>query len=230
MHLSRRLPWFTLAIAAVSVGIHCIPGAPEILQFDRTAVENGDVWRWLTAHVTHFDANHLSWDGAALVLLGWSIERKSPSRFALALGLAALLITPAVWLFQPHFETYRGLSGLDSAAFGVLATSLLLRSEVAARATGAIALAGIFAKFVFELATQHTLFAAGDGYAPVPLAHVVGLLSGVVAAIYPAHWLSVARLCEPLRRLVDKSGLFEGRRRQPPARLGPVDAAERAAD
>jgi rhomboid family GlyGly-CTERM serine protease len=190
--MSARIPWLTLALATAAVAIHGIPGAPEALQFERAAMADGAAWRWLTGHLTHFDANHLAWDVCVLMGLGWTCEREARTRCALALALSAPAISGAVWLFQPQFLVYRGLSGIDSAFFGLLAGLLLRRPQREAKIAAVAALLGIAAKSIFEVATSSTLFAEGAGYAPVPLAHLVGLGAGLLAAFAPQRLFAVA--------------------------------------
>jgi len=183
--MPSRIPFLTPVLAAAAVGIHLLPpGVAAALQFDRAAVEAGELWRLVTAHLTHFDGNHLTWDVGVFVALGWGCERRDRRVTAMALGLAALAITLAVWLWQPHFATYRGLSGLACTLFALHATKLLRLGARAPRVVGHIALVGLAAKCLFELATSTTLFASGAGYDPVPLAHLVG---GVAGAVVP--WL-----------------------------------------
>lgn len=77
----------------------------------------------------------------------------------------------------------RGLSGLDCALVGLLAASLLRHGQPLAAGGGVLVLIGFAAKCVFELVTAQTVFATGDGYAPVPLAHLMGLAAGLVASL-----------------------------------------------
>lgn len=180
-----RLPWLTVAVACAAVVLHLLPSSAAWLQFDRTALARGALWRLFTGHLVHFGGNHLAWDVAVFVALGFACERQSRTCCALALAFAAATITPAVWLAQPHFALYRGLSGLDCALFGLLSASFLQHRKPLATALGLIALAGFAAKCLFELTTAQTVFAAGTGYAPVPLAHLIGLLAGCSAAFFP---------------------------------------------
>lgn len=180
--MNPRLPFVTLLIAAASVLIHLSPAATDALQFDRAALAAGEGWRWLTAHLTHFDSNHLGWDVAILVMLGTWCETQSRGRTGLALALAAVAIPAAVAGWQPQFQLYRGLSGLDCALFGLGAASLLRAQERVPVIAGAVALVGFAAKCALEIATGSTVFASGANYAPVPLAHIVGLGAGVIAA------------------------------------------------
>ncbi len=183
-----HVPWLTLALAATSVAVQWIPGVSAALEFNRAAITAGEWWRLVTAHVTHFDGNHLAWDVAVLVALGTVVEPESRARTATALGLAGIAITASVGWWQPQFENYRGLSGLDCALFGVFAGRLLLNASPGARVAGAIGLLGAAAKAAVELKSGATLFAIGATYAPVPLAHLIGLLAGVVTALVGGEW------------------------------------------
>jgi len=179
--MPSRIPWFVPALAAAAVAVHLLPeGVATALQFDRAALAGGAWWRLLTAHLTHFDGNHLAWDVGVFLALGWSCERSAPRTTARALLAAAVAITLGVWASQPQFATYRGLSGLDCTLFALRATDLLRHRETMPRLVGLLALLGLGGKCVFELATGSTLFTRGTGYDPVPLAHLVGAAVGVL--------------------------------------------------
>lgn len=178
----KRIPLLTLGLAAVAIAIHFIPGAAGTLQFDRAAALR-EPWRVCTAHFTHFDTNHLVWDLGVWLVLGAMCERVSRVRFASIVAAASVAIGGAVWWWQPQFQTYRGLSGLDFALFGILAGALVENPQRNARLMGGLALCLALAKCAFELATASTLFANGTGYVPVPLAHLVGLLIGAAPAL-----------------------------------------------
>ncbi len=180
---NHRFPILTVLIAGVAVLVQSWPGAAEALQFERGLRGPGEAWRLVTAHLAHFDWNHLRWDGAVLLALGAVCERESRRRCAAALALAAPAITIAVGLAAPQFATYRGLSGLDCALFGLLSGSLLQREAPLAKLAGSLALMAVLAKSAWEMANGVTLFANGAGYAPVPLAHLVGAVVGFGTAL-----------------------------------------------
>ncbi len=202
--MKPRLPILSVGLAAVAIVVHALPATATALQFDRTAIAGGEMWRLLTGHVVHFDANHLLWDGTMMVILGAACERQSHRRTAAALALAATAIDAAVWWLQPQFAIYRGLSGLASALFGLLGGLLLQRGRPVPTIAGALALAGFAAKSAFELATAQTVFASGNGYAPVPLAHLVGLAAGLIAALsrpaQSARSTTMSSACNPQKR------------------------------
>lgn len=179
--MPSRIPLLVPALAAAAVAIHLLPaGVAAALQFDRDALAGGAWWRLATAHLTHFDGNHLAWDVGVFLALGWAGERAAPRTTARALLAAAVAITLAVWAWQPQFAIYRGLSGLDCTLFALVATDLLRQRRAAPRLIGLLALLGLGGKCLLELATGATVFARGTGYDPVPLAHLVGATVGVV--------------------------------------------------
>lgn len=193
----KRLPWFTLGFSALTLAVHFAPALGNVLQFDRAAVAHGQVWRFFTAHLTHFGDDHLRWDLLAFVVLGSLAEGISRTAFLTTLGAAAPIITAGVWASQPQFATYRGLSGIDSALFGVVVASLFVAGwrdrHRFSIAIGGLALAGFAAKCAFELTTGGTVFVdTGGAFAPVPLAHLLGMLTGV-AVIWRSQLVS-ARL------------------------------------
>ena len=179
--MNPRFPWLTLALAAATMAVPLLPGAADVLQYDRAALGRGELWRLFTAHLTHFGPNHLNWNLAVFLVLGCATERQSRPRFAAALAFATAAITPALWLWQPQFDLYRGLSGLDCALVGLFAASLGRHGPRSATVSGALVLAALAAKCTVELVTARTVFATGDTFAPVPLAHAVGLLAGCTA-------------------------------------------------
>jgi rhomboid family GlyGly-CTERM serine protease len=187
-----RFPFLTLTVAAISVAVFLLPdAATAALQFDRNALAAGEWWRFITAHLTHFDANHLAWDVGALIVLGSIGEATSRRRTSVALAVASVAISAAVWAWQPQFETYRGLSGIDCSLFGYFAAALIQQRRRESVVLGTVALLGVTAKCLFELITGTTAFATGSGYAPVPLAHLVGVAAGIAATLIAPRWRRV---------------------------------------
>lgn len=164
------------------------PGAAGWLEYDRGRIAAGEVWRVVTCHWTHWSADHLLWDLGAFVVLTALCWRLGRARTLAAIAAAALLIPLALWLVTPDLARYRGLSGLDSALFVLLAAGLLRREAVAGRRRTVKLAAGLLAVFaakvLFEAATGTTLFVdASAAFVPVPLAHLVGGVCGAAAAI-----------------------------------------------
>lgn len=182
----KRLPFVTLTLAAVAMALGLAPALADTFALDRSAFTNGEVWRLLTGHLTHFDNDHLVWDVVALLVLGGLAELDSRRAVVWTLAIAAAAIGVSVVVLQPQFDSYRGLSGLDSALFGLVIARLGLdgwrQRHGFSMALAGLAGGGFLAKTGWEFAVGDTLFAVGATYAPVPLAHLVGLLAGIGVA------------------------------------------------
>ena len=173
-----------LVLPAVMVAMN--PALGDALQFQRDAVAGGELWRVVTCHWTHWSWDHLVWDAfpfALLVLLAW---RASPRRTLWTLGLSAVLIPVGAWIFYPQVLTYRGLSGLDSALFLLVALDLCSKAtkgrQWATVAVVAALMVGFLAKVLFEVLTGTTVFADSAFFVPLPLAHLIGAQCGALAA------------------------------------------------
>ncbi len=171
-----------IGLALVVVIIQCLPAMGEALQWRRSAALPISAITTLTGHLTHWTWDHLLWDVIAFIGLGFAAIQINPGRFIACLLLAAILIPIEITLFLPQFETYRGLSGIDSALFGLLIAGLWQLSKKG-RLLAALGFAGFLGKTVFELMTGDTLFVAREttDFTPVTSAHLVGLVCGILA-------------------------------------------------
>jgi len=184
----KRIPFITLALAGLALGVAALPPAfAGVLEFSHEAFARGEIWRLWTGHLTHFGAAHLRWDVFALLLLGPMAEMKSRRDWVVAVVVSAPVVVLAVWWLQPQFAVYRGLSGIDCVAYGVVAGHLLRegwRERERGRfsfALGVAACGGALAKCGFELVAGRAFFVgATDAFVATPLAHFVGVLAGVL--------------------------------------------------
>lgn len=68
--IKKRLPWLTVGITTAAISSQILTGAAAWLQYDRTAIAHGELWRNFTAHFVRFEVNHLGWDVAVLLFAG----------------------------------------------------------------------------------------------------------------------------------------------------------------
>jgi rhomboid family GlyGly-CTERM serine protease len=175
-----------LAILGMAVVASATPLAAEAWEYNRESILHGEWSRLLTGHLTHWNFDHLFWDAATFLLLGIACVWRSLGRTVTTLLGAAVAISASLLLFQPEMATYRGLSGLDSALFTLLAAMIWRESRRDGRwKLGAVAIAagaGFLAKAAYESATGTTLFvdSSAAGFIPLASAHLIG---GAVGAI-----------------------------------------------
>ena len=191
------LPFLALLVPVVSLLVLLVPGAGAWCEAERVRLAEGELWRLAGAHLAHYSSAHWLLDALVFLVLALECERRAAVRTRLALAGAALVIPAGVLAFQPELARYRGLSGLDSALFG-----LLLALELRAGGSRRALVAGVLflAKVAWELATGRALFLDSQslGFTPVPLAHALGALIGVAGGLSPtpgrraARWLGLA--------------------------------------
>ena len=187
--------YVSILLSAVALAIHGLPSSADAaLQLNQAAVAAGEWWRVVTCHFTHWSPDHFATDFMMFALLGGACEWTSRPRMLVTLAVSLVAIPLAVLAFQPGLQTYRGLSGIDSAFFGLLAFELL-REKMGAfdrRSILGIGLliAAFVAKTAFETLTGATLFvdSAAGGFVPVPLAHLVGFAAGAVTSLVAWRW------------------------------------------
>jgi rhomboid family GlyGly-CTERM serine protease len=180
-----RLPGASLLLSSFALLLWLQPNLAPWCEWNRA--ESWQAWRWLTGHFCHWSNEHFLWDVAVFLLLGMLCERRARNGFLLCLGVAAPLITGAVHWALPDINSYRGLSGLDSALFGWLVAQLLTDAASARNRMLAIATT-VFAclfvgKLAFEWTTGSTFFVsnATSCFVAVPLAHAVGAAAGLIS-------------------------------------------------
>lgn len=142
------------------------------------------VYTWMTSHLSHWSWDHLWWDLLAFGILSATAIRLAGYRYFSCLGLAAFAIPIELFLFQQHLITYRGLSGIDSAIFGLIAYQLFKLGGMA-RVFGCVAASGFAFKTLYEMLSGSTVFVVNTDqlFTSVPSAHLVGFACGVVAGL-----------------------------------------------
>jgi rhomboid family GlyGly-CTERM serine protease len=184
----KRFPLLTFATAAFALAVHASPQLTLAFQLDRKALAAGNLWLLATGHFTHFGADHLLWDLIAFLAFGSLVEMRSRRAWCYCLMIGALVVSAGVSWLQPQIVFYRGLSGLDSALFAFVVTDLIhegwrARDRIM-MTLGAAALAGFLVKCAYELASGQAFFVeSGDAFQPVPLAHLLGAVVGVLVAL-----------------------------------------------
>ena len=152
-------------------------GGPQwtlALCYERSALHNGEWWRWISAHWVHLGALHLLFDSAGLVLL-WALYARElrPRDWLLVTLGATAAIDAGLWWAQPQLQWYAGLSGLLHGAWAAGATAVGLRHGRWAW----LMLAVLALKLVLEQRSGASLIT--NDFPVVTIAHLYGALGGV---------------------------------------------------
>lgn len=175
-----KLPY--LLLAAVMLTLAWLPeSVTQLLQYQRTSLEQDQLWRLISGHLLHSNYWHLLMNlaGLLLVMLLHGSYWRWPSLLMQWLS-AALLISMALYLFSPQIVIYVGLSGLLHAMLTIGA----LKDIQLKMKTGWLLLAGLIIKVGYEqwhgpdqaLAELINASVATD-------AHLFGVMSGLLIAL-----------------------------------------------
>ena len=183
---ARRTPCASLLLAAVAAVFFLWPALTTHVQYDREAIAAGELWRLVSGHWTHYSFDHFVWDALAFAALAVVSEQRSRARFLVCVVTSAVAISVAVWVMHPDMRIYRGLSGIDSGLFALVAVGMwndgCQQQRPGLRAFAFACLTGFLLKVSFELMTGRTVFVGEMDplTVGVPLAHIVGAFCGVL--------------------------------------------------
>lgn len=188
-HTMKRRPYLTLLFVALALLIH-FAGMDVFLQWSRPM--HGEQARWLmnaltifTSHFTHWGTSHLLWNVLALAVLGALIEQHTRRGLLACVLVSCVAIIAALRWASPDVPSYRGLSGIDSGLFVMMAVLLIAKASTKrAMIMSSLALAAFACKTTYECVTGKLLFVAPEGFLSCPLSHVIGGLSGLLVAVY----------------------------------------------
>lgn len=192
------MPWVTPALVGAGLLFSFTPGMADALEYDRIAVENGQLWRPLTGQLVHWTARMTLVDLGVILLLGSWLEMQSRKLVIVSLASAAPLIALGLHFLSLDLESYRGSSGLATALFVCVALTLLgdRRLRWRWRELAFLALLLLAAKMIWEFWSGAPL-AAGDlpeGVRVAPLVHLLGAIAGAAAFAIHKMLLNVAEV------------------------------------
>ena len=187
------LPLTTLLLCGAAAAVLALPPLQAALIYSRAAIEGGEAWRLITGNLVHLSPSHFFYDVVALLVVGTLIETRRYRCFSLLCLASAALIGATLYAFKPEILVFGGMSGVVTA--GVVFLCLHGLREIGAWRWVCLATLICFAiKMSLELALGSSLLLLtgmeSQGFAPVPLSHVVGaatafLLFGTTAPRAP---------------------------------------------
>ena len=158
-------------------------------------------WHGLwTGHLLHYGFEHFAWDALMFIVFAGLLWKEERWRLWLWLFLAAPLISLSVFWVHPALSEYRGLSALDTMLYvryflGALCVLSGWRRWIFAL----LPLLGLIAKIIAEYVSGAAFFVGdlGPGVVPLPSAHLVGSVLGLLWFLSAALARLLTSPCEP---------------------------------
>lgn len=191
MRRLRDLPYrWTLLVAVASVvataaalwlgAVGDALAAP--LLGDAAKLRSGQWWRLWTGPLVHTSGGHLLWDLGMLMFIGVAYEQKLRAVWPTLVVLGMGLPVAAVLIAYPALAGYGGTSGLT---YGLMAAVIAFELMRGNRPWYLLAAGAVLAfKVLRELdpGAKALLFEVdlGTGAHPVPVAHLAGVMVGLV--------------------------------------------------
>lgn len=182
----RNAPWWTIGLVTAAVAVLMIPGAAELLVYERSAIARGELWRLFTAHLTHYSASHLINNMLVLVFAAWLVEERYRADLLRVLALSAVAIGFAVFVFRPEITRYAGVSGISLALLTYAALRGLTENR-RWRIVCSVVLVMICLKLTAEslFGWQPIDWKQQAGFVTITLSHAIGV--GIGLLIWLTH-------------------------------------------
>ncbi|MEO0345359.1 MAG: rhombosortase [Pseudomonadota bacterium] len=178
----RLLP--LVAVVALASLAHLL--LPDVMGFDRSALEQYQWWRLLTAHTVHLNIPHTVMNVAALCLVLALVGDATTVRsWWLVYATIALVTSLALFLLDRELVRYVGASGV---IHGLVAYGAVLRLG-SHRLESGVLLVGLAAKLLYETQAGAISGSAALIGAPViTAAHFYGAIAGGALAASSLAW------------------------------------------
>jgi len=173
-----------------------LPGLAQALVFERKAILDGQLWRFLSCHLVHFSDIHLFYNLIALGIVGWIFEYRSYPYFISLCACMALSIGLSVLILKPEVSYYGGLSGLVCGCI-IYVVLFGLRESHPWRLIYLLVLFVLAGKLLLECYKGDSIlpYMAGANFVLLPLSHFVGSLVALIVYLglqfIPNHYANI---------------------------------------
>lgn len=158
-------------------------------RYEASALEQWQLWRWITGHITHLGWSHYILNGCGLLAVWLLYGRQFSARFwTYIFLLCSAGISLGFYLFNANLTYYVGLSGVLHGALAAALTAGLTRAiftnDVKLAPEDVIITAGLILKILYEqLMGAVPLTQSLSGDTVIVDAHFYGAVIGSLVAL-----------------------------------------------
>jgi rhomboid family GlyGly-CTERM serine protease len=159
------------------------PMSSEWLMFDRSAIDDGQFWRLVSAHFVHLSPMHMLGNAMGVVLLAYIAGRHLNNLLGLLLlTWCVLVVGIGLYFYANYLQRYVGLSGV---LHGLLLVAPFI-SQFYSRRIATYFLVVIVAKVMWEQSPFYDDMAMLDmiGGRVEANAHLLGVVAGIIFLIF----------------------------------------------
>lgn len=186
LSLRRLWPMLVIVLPCVLLAIVGNP-ARSILEYDRLAILNGQIWRIFTGNWVHLGWGHLAEDMAGYILLWLLFEQELPAwRCPGLVVFGSLGVGLGLLLGDPQLRWYVGVSGALNTLWIAGAMWLMVRRDW----LGWVLALFLVLKLIYEQMLGPLPWSVTTTGGPVVVdAHLWGALSGAILGAAILLWL-----------------------------------------
>ena len=120
--LTGLLALFMISALVFSLGVFGEFANP-LFSYDREAIQQGQVWRLLSASFVHLSTNHMLMNLSVFILATLLFQNTQVLLWYAVLILCCIAVGTGIWFFDTRVSNYVGLSG---ALYGLVSFGLLI--------------------------------------------------------------------------------------------------------
>lgn len=181
-----------LFITAISVVLALVDGeAQDIFPYNLSAIQDGQIWRFLSGHFIHLGWSHFALNISGLLAVWFVFGRYMPAKiWILAFISLALAISSAFYLRNPELVQYVGLSGVLYGVLVIVLINILIGADRARHARffyygSIVILLYVFGRILYEQIYGQIAFSTkATGGNVIVDAHLYGVISGIIFSAF----------------------------------------------
>ncbi|HHJ35272.1 MAG TPA: rhombosortase [Gammaproteobacteria bacterium] len=179
---SSHILWLLLFLIS---GLLQAFGWVDSWRFDRSLVEQGDIWLLLSGHIVHLNWSHwlLNMAGLAIVAFFFS-SHASFMQWLLVILVSAMVISAGLWWWMTDIHFYVGLSGVLHGLFLYGALREIRFYPISGYVLLAVLLAKLLWEFFYGALPGSEEMAGGH---VLTQAHLLGAVGGIT--VWLLEWL-----------------------------------------